>query len=79
MKLKINDFEVFLEKNISAVMIVNPYWLEYLLNLFSQGYRGEIWEEIQNTKINHCKEIERVGYGVINLLALTSPISEKLL
>ena len=53
-------------------MITNPSWLEHILNLFSQGYIGEVWEEIEDTKINHCKEIERIGYGVINLLNLNS-------
>jgi len=72
MKIEIPNFEVFLDSNISGKFLLNPFWLEHLLNLFSQGYIGEIWEEIQDTKINHCKTIEKAGYGIINLLDLTT-------
>ena len=48
------DFYEFPNSNISGRMIVNPYWLEHLLNLFFQGYFGEVWEEITDTKINYC-------------------------
>jgi hypothetical protein len=59
------DFHEFPESNISGRMIVNPYWLEHLLNLFFQGYLGEVWEEIMDTKMNHCSLIENWGYGII--------------
>ena len=72
MEITIENFESFMDSNISGKFIVNPYWLEHLLNLFSQGYIGEIWDEIQNTKMNHCDTIERLGYGTINLLDLTT-------
>jgi len=49
------------------------------LNLFSQGYIGEVWEEIQNTKINHSETIEKAGYGIINLLDLTTQNTGKTL
>jgi hypothetical protein len=65
MKIEIPEFEVFPESNIFGRMIVNPYWLEHLLNLFFQGYLGEVWEEIMDTEMNHCALIENWGYGII--------------
>jgi len=65
MKVEIPEFKVFPESNISGRMIVNPYWLEHLLNLFFQGYLGEVWEEIMDTEMNHCALIENWGYGII--------------
>jgi hypothetical protein len=65
MKIEIPEFEVFPESNISGRMIVNPYWLEHLLNLFFQGYLGEVWEEIIDTEMNHCALIKNLGYGII--------------
>jgi len=62
MKIKFKDF---IKSNESGRFLVNPFWLEYLLNLFFQGYFGEFWEEIQDTKIEQNKTIENVGYGVI--------------
>ncbi len=59
------EFKEFLEEYISAKVIVNPYWLEYILCLISQGYIGEVWEEITETKINFGKLIEEEAYGLI--------------
>ena len=70
--MEIETFGEFMETNKSGVFLVNTSWLEYLLNLFSQGYIGEVWEEIQNTKMNHCKSIENTGYGIISLLDFTT-------
>ena len=72
MKIEIPNFKAFPDSNISGRFIINPVWLEHILNLFSQGYIGEIWEEIMDTKINHCKTIEKTGYSIINLLDLTT-------
>jgi len=58
-------FEDFPKSNISGRFLVNYYWLEYLLNLFSQAYYGEFWEEIQNTKLSSNKTIESIGYGIL--------------
>ena len=66
MKVEIPKFKEFPDSNISGRMIVNPYWLEHLLNLFCQGYFGEIWEEIEDTKFNMCNNIENIGYGILN-------------
>ena len=65
MKVEIPEFKEFPDSNISGRMIVNPYWLEHLLNLFFQGYLGEVWEEIMDTEMNHCASIENWGYGII--------------
>ena len=65
MKLEIPEFKEFPDSNISGRMIVNPYWLEHLLNLFFQGYLGEVWEEVMDTEMNHCELIENWGYGII--------------
>lgn len=62
MKIQFNDF---MECNESARFVINPYWLEYLLNLFHQGYLGEVWEEVTDTKINHSQMIENIAYGII--------------
>ena len=59
------DFKEFPDSNISGRMIVNPYWLEHLLNLFFQGYLGEVWEEVMDTLINHRIAIENIVYGII--------------
>ena len=64
--MKIPEFKKFQDNNISGVMIVNPYWLEHLLNLFFQGYLGEVYEEIMDTKINHSTSIENTAYGIIS-------------
>jgi len=65
MKVEIPEFKEFPDSNISGRMIVNPYWLEHLLNLFFQGYLGEVWEEVMDTETNHCALIENWGYGII--------------
>ena len=65
MKIKIPNFKDFPTGNKSGIFIINPFWLEHLLNLFYQGYLGEVWEEITDTKINVCKNIESLGYGII--------------
>jgi len=65
MKIEFEDFCIGSE---SAKLLINPYWLEHLLNLFYQGYRGEVWEEIEDTKMNAFKNlefIETIGYGTI--------------
>jgi len=66
MIIKIPEFKEFIDSNQAGIVITNPFWLEHLLNLFFQEYLGEVWEEIMDTKINNGKEIERVGYGIIN-------------
>ena len=65
MKIEIPIFKEFIECNISGSFLVNPYWLEHLLNLFYQGYIGEVQEEIWNTQNNNCKTIEDTAYGII--------------
>jgi len=65
MKIEIPKFKEFLDSNISGRMIINPYWLEHLLNLFFQGYLGEVWEEVMDTEMNHCALIENWSYGII--------------
>lgn len=65
MKIEIPDFEVFLDGNISGATLVNPFWLEHILNLFFQGYVGEVQEEIWNTQNNNCKSIENRAYGIV--------------
>jgi len=58
-------FKDFLEGNESARFIFNPSWLEHILNLFFQGYPGEVWEELMDTKINHCDFLEKIAYSLI--------------
>lgn len=58
-------FEVFLESNESGRFLVNPFWLEHLLNLFFQEYVGEYSDEIQGTIINSIRTIEGAGFGII--------------
>ena len=65
MKIEIQDFEVFVDSNISGRFLVNPYWLEHLLNLFYQGYVGEVSDEVSDTIFNHIHTIENTAYGVI--------------
>lgn len=65
MKIEIPSFEVFVDSNISGRFIINPFWLEHLLNLFYQGYIGDVWIEVQNTLMNHKETIENSAYGVI--------------
>ena len=59
------EFKPFIESRESGRIIINPYWLEHLLNLYYQGYIGEVWIEIMDTKIDLCKRIENWGYGII--------------
>jgi len=65
MKIELPKFEVFVDSNTSAIMVINPYWLEHLLNLFYQGYIAEVWEEIIDTEKTACEEIDNWGYGII--------------
>ena len=65
MKIEIPKFEVFVDSNISGRFLINPFWLEHLLNLFYQGYVGEVWIEVQDTLMNHKKTIENTAYGII--------------
>lgn len=58
-------FEVFLDGNESGRFLVNPFWLEHLLNLFFQGYVGEYSDEIQDTIINSIRTVEGAGFGII--------------
>ncbi len=70
-------FKPFMEGNESGRFLVNPFWLEHLLNLFSQGYLGEVWEEITHTKIQKDKTIEGIGYGIIERELRTIKVQEK--
>ena len=65
MQVEIPDFKVFVDSNISGKMIVNPYWLEHLLNLFFQEYVAEFQIEIWDTQHNHSKLIYNLAYGII--------------
>ena len=58
-------FKPFVEGNESGRFLVNPGWLEHLLNLFFQGYIGEVWCEVQDTLMNHTKTIENTAYGIV--------------
>jgi hypothetical protein len=62
MNIKIPNFEPFPESNISGRFLINPYWLEHLLNLFFQGYIAEIQMEIWDTKKNMIENIEKTAY-----------------
>ena len=64
MKIEIN-FNDFMECQEAGRFIINPYWQEYLLNLFYQEHLGEVWEEVMDTKINHSNMIENLAYGTI--------------
>lgn len=65
MNIKIPNFEDFITSNISGRFLINPFWLEHLLNLFYQEYYGEVWCEVQDTLMNHKKLIENTAYGII--------------
>ena len=58
-------FKMFLEGNEAGRFLVNPHWLEHLLNLFYQGYIGEVADEVSDTIRNVIDTIENVSYGVI--------------
>ncbi|KKL45142.1 hypothetical protein LCGC14_2358590, partial [marine sediment metagenome] len=51
---------------ISSEVFINEFWLEHLLNLFSQGYFGEFWEEIQINNLGLCKSVEEFVYPLLN-------------
>ena len=65
MKIEILNFEVFPDSNISGRMIVNPFWLEHLLNLFYQGYIAEFQIEIWDTQSNNSQCVKNWAYGII--------------
>ena len=73
--MKFTDFPT---SNESGRVIVSPFWLEHLLNLFYQGYVGEITEEICNTILNHSKTIKNLGYGIIGLNFDKKHLSEEM-
>lgn len=59
------EFKPFLEGNESGRFIISPYWVEYQLNLFFQGYIGEVADEIMDTVMNHTILLENTVYGII--------------
>lgn len=65
MKIEIPNFEDFPTGNESGRFIINPFWLEHLLNLFYQGYIGEVADEISDTIFNHIHTIENTTYGIV--------------
>ena len=65
MKIEISNFKDFIESNISGMIIVNPFWLEHLLNLFFQEYLVEFQEEIWNTQYLFNQEIKNNAYRFI--------------
>jgi len=62
MKIRFKDF---IKDNRAGVFLTNPFWLEHLLNLYFQGYYGEIWEEIVETQINTDYVVKSTAYGII--------------
>lgn len=58
-------FDNFMESRETGKFIINPFWLEYLLNLFHQGYYREIWEEMMDTRCNLNQMIKRVAFSTI--------------
>ncbi len=67
MQIEMPKFEVFVDSNLLGRFIINPYWLEHLLNLFYQGYVGEVSEEISDTIFNHIHTIKNTAYGIIGV------------
>jgi len=65
MQIEIPEFKEFTESNISGRMILNPYWLEHLLNLFYQEYVAEFQMEVWDTQHNHSKLIHNWAFGII--------------
>jgi len=61
------QFKDFPTGNESGKFLVNPFWLEHLLNLFNQGYICELWEEIQDTIFNHTNTIRNTSFGIIGM------------
>ena len=59
------EFEEFMKSNEAGRFIINPFWLEHLLNLFYQGYLDKVWEEVQDTIMNQIGSIENISYGII--------------
>lgn len=58
-------FKEFVISQEAGIILINPYWLEHLLNLFYQGYIGEVSDEINDTIMNTIKTIKNIGYGVV--------------
>lgn len=65
MKTKLIKFTNFMECREAGRFLVNPFWLEYLLNLFSQEYFSECYEEIMETQINNDEMIKSIAYNTI--------------
>ena len=66
MKIReLQEFSKFMENDIAGVLLINPFWVEYLLNLFFQDYLGEVWEEICDTQLKFNKLMEGNAYGII--------------
>ena len=59
------QFKDFITSNESGKFLINPYWLEYLLDLFYQEYYSEFWCEVMDTVVNQKNNIERIAYGII--------------
>ncbi len=62
MEITIENFESFMDSNISGKFIVNPYWLEHLLNLFSQDIleRFGMRYKIQNESLWYNRRLDMV-------------------
>lgn len=76
---KIFNFEDFPTGNESGRFLINPYWLEHLLNLFYQGYVGEVSDELSDTILNHIKTMENTAYGIIGQEFNKKHLDKKLL
>lgn len=62
---KIIKFKDFEESQESGKFIINPYWLEHLLNLYYQDFIGSAWEEVIDTEINFKEMLENEAYDTI--------------
>lgn len=54
------EFKEFPDSHISGRLIINPYWLEYQLNLFFQGYITDVEKEIWETQMDNKEIIENL-------------------
>ena len=57
-------FKDFIDSRISGILMINPYWLEYHLNLYHQGFYVEIYEDMCETRISMLESLQE-SYRII--------------
>lgn len=60
------DFDDFIKTGETGKYLLNPFWLEYILDLYFQEYYGELADELMDTKLNIHRLVENQAMRTIS-------------